>query len=50
MKFDLIDSGDSLAGGVVEKFLEVFDGKIGYANILGFACCRQFLHFLPGEW
>ena len=48
MEFDLIDGGDSLAGGVVEKFLEVFDPEIGDANVLDFACSRQFLHFLPG--
>lgn len=47
MELDLVNCRDSLAGGVVEKFFEVFDAEIGYANILDFACSRQFLQFLP---
>ena len=47
MELDLVDRGDRLAGGVVEKFLEVFDAEFGYADVLDFARTGQFLHFLP---
>lgn len=49
MEFDLVDGGDDFGGGVVEEDFEVFDAKVGDANVADFACCGEFLHFLPGE-
>ena len=48
MQLYLVDSRDSLAGGIAEKFLKVFDAKVRYADVADFACGGKFLHFLPG--
>jgi hypothetical protein len=48
VELDLVDGWDGLAGGVVEEFLEVLDGKVGDADVLYAAGGGELLHFLPG--
>lgn len=47
MELDLVDSGNYLAAGVVEKSLEVLDSKVGNANVPHLASGRELLHLLP---
>ena len=47
VKLDLIDGWHSLAARIIEKLLQVWDGKVGNANILDTTGGRKLLHLLP---
>lgn len=46
VELDLVDGGDSLAGGVREELLQVLDGEVGNTNVPG-AGATNLLHLLP---
>ena len=48
VELDLVDSWDGLAGWVVEKNLEVLNGKVGDTNVLDATRGWQLLQLLPG--
>lgn len=47
VEFDLVDSGDGLAAGRVQKSFEVANGKVRDADVMGHGL-GDFLHLGPG--
>lgn len=47
VQFDLVDSRDDLAAGVVQELLEVLDAEVGDTNVTNLAGGRKLLHLLP---
>jgi hypothetical protein len=47
VELDLVDGGNSLARVVLEKHLEVLDGKVGHTNVLDAARGGEFLQLSP---
>lgn len=48
VQFDLVDSRDDLAAGVVQELLEVLDAEVGDTNVTDLAGGGKLLHLLPG--
>ena len=48
VQFDLVDGGDDLGGGVIEKLLQILDTEVGDTDVADLAGGRQLLHLLPG--
>lgn len=47
VELNLVDSGDSLAGWVVQEDLEVLDGEVGDTDVLDAARSRELLELSP---
>ena len=50
VKFDLVDSRNDLAAGVVQELLKVLNAKVGDTNVTDLAGGGKLLHLLPRTW